>query len=168
MDRNNGQEVRISKEETATIITICLGEIPPIITRISLQDQTPHMGIIAQIMGDTLNNAKIRHLIETMEIDREMDPSITRMGTGDQMETFLVLRPLKEETSHKTTPIANQEVINLLTLRSADLTIDRRLALHPMNRKFPQNNNQTSSNVVRFTTTDDAINELSDLCPLNY
>ena len=35
-------------------------------------------------------------------------------------------------------------------------------------QKFPQNINQTSSNVVRFTTTDDSINELSDLCPLNY
>ena len=38
----------------------------------------------------------------------------------------------------------------------------------PYEQKFPQSNNQTSSNVVRFTTTDDAINELSDLCPLNY
>ena len=38
----------------------------------------------------------------------------------------------------------------------------------PYEQKFPQNNNQTSSNVVRFTTTDDTINELSDLCPLNY
>ena len=27
---------------------------------------------------------------------------------------------------------------------------------------FPQDNNQTSSNVVRFTTTDDTIDELSD------
>ena len=38
----------------------------------------------------------------------------------------------------------------------------------PYEQKFPQNNNQTSSNVVRFTTTDDTINELSDRCPLNY
>ena len=37
----------------------------------------------------------------------------------------------------------------------------------PYEQKFPPNNNQTS-NVVRFTTTDDAINEISDLCPLNY
>ena len=34
-------------------------------------------------------------------------------------------------------------------------------------QKFPQSNNQTSTNVVRFTTTDDCINELSELCPLN-
>ena len=38
----------------------------------------------------------------------------------------------------------------------------------PYEQKLPQNNNQTLSNVVRFTTTDDTINELSDLCPLNY
>ena len=38
----------------------------------------------------------------------------------------------------------------------------------PYEQKFPQNNSQTSSNVVRFTTTDVTINELSDLCPLNY
>ena len=37
----------------------------------------------------------------------------------------------------------------------------------PYEQRFPPNNNQTS-NVVRFTTTDDAINEISDLCPLNY
>ena len=38
----------------------------------------------------------------------------------------------------------------------------------PYERKFPQTNYQTSSNVVRFTLIDDTINELSDLCPLNY
>ena len=41
-------------------------------------------------------------------------------------------------------------------------------SLTPYEQKFTQNNNQTSSNVVRFNTTDDTINELSDLCPLNY
>ena len=38
----------------------------------------------------------------------------------------------------------------------------------PYEQKFPQNNNQTASNLVRFTTTDDTIIEISDLCPLNY
>ena len=47
-------------------------------TRISLQDQTSHMGIIAPTMGDPLGNAKISHLIETMETDLEMDLSTTR------------------------------------------------------------------------------------------
>ena len=83
-----------------------------------------------------MSNAKISHLIETMEIDLEMDLSITRMGTGDQMETFLVHHRLKEETSHRITPIANHEMINLITLCSVDLTIDQRLVLHPVNKNF--------------------------------
>ena len=41
-------------------------------------------------------------------------------------------------------------------------------SLTPYEQKFAQNNNQTASNVVRFTITDDTSNELSDLCPLNY
>ena len=49
MDRNDGLEVRISKKETTTIITMGLGENPPIITRISLPDQ---MGLFAQTAKD--------------------------------------------------------------------------------------------------------------------
>ena len=69
-----------------------------------------------------------------MEIDLETDLSTTRMGTSETMEIFLVLRRLKKETSHKITPIANQELINLITLRSADLTIELRLVLRPINK----------------------------------
>ena len=35
-------------------------------------------------------------------------------------------------------------------------------------KKFPTSNNGNQPNVVRFTTTDDEINGLSGLCPLNY
>ena len=35
-------------------------------------------------------------------------------------------------------------------------------------KKFPTSNNGNQPNVVRFTTTDEGINELSGLCPLNY
>ena len=58
------------------------------------------------------------------------------MGTGETREVFLVLHRLQKETPHKIIPIANQEMNNLTTLRSADLTIDLRLALRPMNRNF--------------------------------
>ena len=135
MDRNNGLEVSISEEETTTIITTDL-EVPPIIAKIYLPDQTPHMGLTAKTMKDHLINAQISHSIETMEIYLEMDLLTTRMGTGETMETFLVPHRLKEETSHKITPVATQEVINITTRRSADLAIDLRLALRPMNRKF--------------------------------
>ena len=81
-------------------------------------------------------NAQISHLIEAMETDLEMNLSAIRKGTGGTMEIFLVLHQIQEETFHKTIPIANQEMINLTTLRSADLTIDLRQALRPMNRSF--------------------------------
>ena len=38
----------------------------------------------------------------------------------------------------------------------------------PYDKKFPTSNNGTQPSVVRFTTTDDEIIELSGLCPLNY
>ena len=136
MDRNNGLEAGISKEETTTITTMGLGGIPPVITRISLQDQTSHIGIIAQTMEGSLINAQISHPPETMEIDREMDLSTTLMGTGEAMKTFLVLHRTKEETFHKITPIANQEVTNPTTQRSADLIIDLLLAFRPRNKNF--------------------------------
>ena len=67
------------------------------------------------------------------EIDLEMDLSTTRTGTGETMETFLVLRRLKKETSRKKTPIANQQVINLTTLISTYLTTDLRLVFQLTN-----------------------------------
>ena len=38
----------------------------------------------------------------------------------------------------------------------------------PYDKKFPICNDGNQPNVVRFTTTDDEIIELSGLCPLNY
>ena len=71
-----------------------------------------------------------------MEIDVEMDILKTRMRTGETIEISLVPHRPKGETSHKKTPIANPKVISPTTLLSADLTIDLRLALRPMNRNF--------------------------------
>ena len=124
MDRNNGPEAKFSKEETTTMLTMGLGEIPPIISRIFLQDQTSHIGTTAQTMENHLINAQISHLLETVEIDLEMRRSTTRMGAGEAMEIFPVLRQLKEEIYHKIFHTANREVISLTILPSADLTID--------------------------------------------
>ena len=38
----------------------------------------------------------------------------------------------------------------------------------PYDKKFPTSNNGNQPNVVRFTTTDNEVNGLSGLCPLNY
>ena len=70
-----------------------------------------------------MTNAQISHSIEVTETDLEMNLSAIRMETGGTMETFLVLYRLKEKTPLKITPIANQNVINLTTPHSTDLTI---------------------------------------------
>ena len=134
MDQNNGLEVKISKEETRTLAMIDSGEVLLIATKISLRDPTLHIGTTVRTIDDHLINVQISHLIETMETDPDMNLSTTRMGTGGTMETFLVLHQIQEETSHRTIPIAHQEMNNLTTLRPADLTIDLQQTLHPMNR----------------------------------
>ena len=99
-----------------------------------LQGPTLHMKIITRTIEDHTINAQVSLSVDMMEIDLEMDLLTTR--TGETVEIFLVPHRLKEETSHKITPIANQEGINLTILPSADLTIDQRLILHPMNKNF--------------------------------
>ena len=136
MDQNNGLEAKISQEETRTLPMIDLGEVLLMPTRISLRDQILHIGTTIPIMEDHMTNAQMSRSTEVRETDLETNLSQIRMETAGTMETFLVLRRLKEETSHNITPIANQEVINLTTLRSANLLIDLRLALRPMNRNF--------------------------------
>ena len=105
-------------------------------TRISLQYPTLHIGKTIRMIEDHMTNAQISHSIEAMETVPEMNLSTIRMETGGTVETFLVLHLPKGETSHKITPIANPEVINPTTLRSADLTIDLRLVFRPMDRNF--------------------------------
>ena len=136
MDQNNGLEAKISKGETRTSLTLHLGELPLLPTRISLQDQILHMGITFRIMEDRMINAKIGHPTKTMEMDLETDRSTIRMGTGDTVETFLVPHRLKGETIRRTVRTANQEVINPTILLSADLTIDLPLVLTPANKNF--------------------------------
>ena len=70
------------------------------------------------------------------EIDLGMVLSTIRMGTGETMEVFLVLRRFKREISRIITHTANQEVISPSTLLSADLTKDLRLVSRPTNKNF--------------------------------
>ena len=130
MDQNNGLEAKIFKDETRTLAMIDSGEVPLIATKISLQDPTLHIETTVRTIDDHLINVQISHLIETMETDPDMNLSTTRMGT------FLVLHQIQEEISHKTILIAHQEMNNLTTSHSADLTIDLQQTLHPMNRNF--------------------------------
>ena len=136
MDKSNGIEARISKKEIKITIMMDPQGIFPHLIEISLQGPASKMRRITRTTEDHLINAETKHSSEIMEIDLEMSFSTTRMGTGETVETFLVLHRLTEETSHKITRIANQEVINITTLRSADLTIDLRLVLRSMNKSF--------------------------------
>ena len=131
MDQNNGPEAKIFKDETRTLAMIDSGEVPLTATKISLQDPTLHIETTVRMIDDHLINVQISHLIETMEIDPDMNLSTTRMGTGGTMGTFLVLHQIQEETSHKTIPIAHKEMNSLTTLRS-----DLQQTLRPMNRNF--------------------------------
>ena len=136
MDQNNGLEAKISEGGTRISLTINLEKPPLWPTRISLQDQTLHMGITIRIIENRLINAKISHSTETMVMDLETDLSTIRMGTGDTMETFLVPHRLKGETILKTVHTANQEVISPTILLFADLTIDLRLILRFTDKNF--------------------------------
>ena len=115
---------------------IDLEKLPLLPTRISLQDQTLHMGITIRIKENHMINAKISHSTEMMEMDLETDLSTIRMGTGDTMETFLDPHRLKGETIRETVHTPNQDVISPTILLSADLTINLRLILRTTNKNF--------------------------------
>ena len=85
MDQNTGLEAMISIGGTRITLTMDSGETPSLLFRISLPDQTSHMGTTVEIMEDHLIEAQISHLIETTEIDLEMDLSTIRMRTGKTM-----------------------------------------------------------------------------------
>ena len=136
MGQNNGLEAKIFKDETRILAMIDSGEVPLIATKISFQHPALHIETTVRTIDDHLINVQISHLIETMETDPDMNLSTTRMGTGGTMGTFFVLHQIQEETSHKTIPIAHQEMNNLTTSHSADLTIDLQQTLHLMNRNF--------------------------------
>ena len=118
MDQNNGLEAKISQEESRTLLTIDLGEVPLLLTKVSLPDHFSRMGTTIQVMEDHRIIAQISHSIEAMEIDLKMDLPIFKPGSGETMESFPVLHRLKAETSHKITLTANQAQINPKTCLS--------------------------------------------------
>ena len=134
MDRNNGLVVKIFRGGTRNTLTTDVRGIIHQLIGISLLDQTSLMRTTIRIMGTHIVNTQSNHSIETMDIGLEMDISRTRMETVETLETFLVLHLLKGEISHRTLHIANQEVINLTILLSADLIIDRLVVSHLTNK----------------------------------
>ena len=127
MDRKKGLEVKIIREETRTTVTRDLLGTPHQLIRTSLSDQTPHTGTAIRTMEDHMINAQMNHSSETMDIVLEMNLSTIRKQTAETLDFFPVLHRLKGETSHRKIQTANQKVINLTILLSADPTIDRRV-----------------------------------------
>ena len=136
MDQSNGLEAKISREETRTTIMMDLGEIPPPLSRVSLQGHILPTGTTVQTTEDHMINAQISNSIEMTEIDLGMVLSTTQMGTGETMEISLVLHRVKGETIRRIVQTANQDMIGPTTLLSVDLTIDLRLVLRPTNKNF--------------------------------
>ena len=136
MNQNNGLEAKIFREETRSTLTMDLSKIASQLIRIPLPDQTPLVETTVRIMQDFVINAETDHSIETLENCLEKDLSTIRVETGETLEIFLVLHRFKGETSLKIVRTANQEVINLTILLSADLTIDLRLVSHLTNKNF--------------------------------
>ena len=133
MDQSNGLEAKISIGKIRITIMTDLQKVFLYLIEVFLQGLTSHMRTIARTTEEHTINAQNSHSIEKMEIDLEMDLSIFRMATGATVENFLVLRRLKEETSHKITPIASQEVINITTQLSVDPTTDLQLVFQLTN-----------------------------------
>ena len=161
MDQNNGLEAKISKGETRILLTIDLAEHLLLPTGIYLQDQTLHMGKTIRIMEDRMVNAEISHSTETMEINNSNGNWRNNGNFSHSPSTQ------RRDYSQKS---SNCQSRSDWPNNSAFRRSDNRptTSFTPYEQKFPQNNNQTASNVVHFTTTDDTINEISDLCPLNY
>ena len=134
MDQKIGLEAMISQEETRTTLTKDLREILGFFHRnFSPRPNFAYANNI-RTMEDHMINAKISHSIETMEVDLEMHFSTIRMESGETMGTFLVLHRIQGETSYKIIHTANQELVNLTTLPSANLTTNQRLILHLTNK----------------------------------
>ena len=127
MDQNNGLKAMTSKGGIKITFFLDLQEIFPHLIRTTLHGQTSHMGITIRTMEDHMINARISPSIEAMDIDLEMDLSIIGMEPGGTMETSLVLHRLQGEIFHKRLHSANQGVINLKFLPSADPKIAPRV-----------------------------------------
>ena len=74
MDRDNGLEAKISREETRTEILMDSGGIPLPLIKVSLQDQILHMGTTFRTTEGHMINAQISNSIELTEIDLGMVP----------------------------------------------------------------------------------------------
>ena len=168
MDQNDGPEAKISKEETRTLLATDLRELPPP----AYQNFSPRPNFA---YGNSHpNNGK--------SYDERPNQSFHRNdGNRSRNGSFNIQNGNWRKNGNPSCSPSTQrrdfsQNISYGQSRSDqpnDSTFRRfdngpTTGFTPYEQKFPQNKNQTPSNEVRFTTTEDTINELSDLCPLNY
>ena len=170
-DHGSEQWTRVQifqKKEIRTTLTMDFGEKPLLLIRISLRDQTSHMGTTIRTREHHMINAQINHSTEAMDIDLQMKFFNNQKKNWRNIGNFS--RSPVTETRKFSQIIYNSEQRSDQPKHYALRKSDNRFTtgFTPCEQEFPQNINQTSSDVVRLTTTDNAINELSDLCPLNY
>ena len=148
MDQSKGLEAKISKEEIRITILMDLQEVFQHLLETSLQGPTSHMRTITQTTEDLMINAQINHSIDMMEIDLEMDLLTTRMRTIKNNRNFsrspsTQRRDFSQNNSYRQ-PKSSQP--DNSTFRRCDNRSTT--GFTPYEHKFPQSNNQTSSNVV--------------------
>ena len=113
-------------------------------------------------------NAQINHSTETVEKDRQMGLSTIRIKAGNTLEKFLVLHWIKGEISDSKIHTADQELINLSTLLSADLTIDRRVVSHLTNKNSQKTISRCPPKWCTLLQPTIQLANYSDFCHLNY
>ena len=136
--RTNGHtpEAKIFEKETRISLKIDLGEIPLLLNRIFLQDQTSHMGTTIRTMEDHMINARTSQLIVNRNGgNRSRNESFINQNGNWRSNGRLSRSPsIQRGTFRKIIHTAIQEVINPTILPSADFTIDLRLVLRPTNK----------------------------------
>ena len=164
MDRNSGLEAKISREETRTILMNDLGEIPPT----TYQSFSPRPKF-AYGNDSPDNRRSYDQQFNRNDENRSRNGSFNNSNGNWRNNGKFSRSPStqRREYSQKSSycqPGSDQP--NNPAFRRSDNRPTTRFT--PYEQKFPQDNNQTASNVVLFTTTGDTIEEISDFCPLNY
>ena len=91
-------------------------------------------------------------------------PELHREEPGRTLGAIHVLPLVRDEMHSQVNSISPRGLVHLIIQFSGDSTAKKPAGLSPMNSSM---NDQFGSHAVRFTTTEESINVLFDLCPLN-
>ena len=166
MDQNNGLEAKISKEKTKTLPMIDSREVP-----LMTQNFSPRPNFAYRNNGSNDRRSfdqRPNQSFNRTDVNRSRHESFNKQNGNWRNNGNFSRSPSnpRRDFSQNNYRQPRLDQPNNFAFRRPDNRPTTNFT--PYEQKFPQNNNQTSPNVVRFTTSAAAINELSDLCPLNY